>query len=72
MHQKNMVLQQFGERERKILSEKKDGTNKQLAPNEACVGYLPIIHRGIDYSPYYMTSGLSINLAVITLLHISS
>jgi hypothetical protein len=68
MHQKNMVLQQFSEKERKSLSEKKDGSNKQLAPNESCVGYLPIIQRGIDYSPYYMTSGWSLNTVNIMIL----
>ena len=62
MNQKNIVLQQFGEKERRSLSEKKDTSNEQLAPDEACVGYLPIIQRGIDYSPYYMTSGWSLNI----------
>ena len=56
-----MVLQHFSEKERKSLSEKNDG-KKQIAPNEASVGYLPIIHRGIDYSPYYMTSGRRLTL----------
>ena len=57
MNRKNLVLEQFSENERKQLSEKKDGKNHQLAPNEECVGYLPIIQRGNDYSPYYKTSG---------------
>ena len=60
MSQKDLVLQQFSENERKNLSKKRDDDNKkeQLAANEECVGYLPIIQRGTDYSPYYKTSGL--------------
>ena len=59
MIQKNLVLQQFSERERTLLSEKRDGTkDKKLAPDQELVGYLPVIQRGNDYSPYYKTSGL--------------
>ena len=59
MVQKNLVLQQFSEKERKHLSMKKDGTkDKKLAPDQELVGYLPVILRGNDYSPYYKTSGL--------------
>ena len=59
MIQKNLVLQQFSEKERTHLSMKKDGTkDKKLAPDQELVGYLPVIQRGNDYSPYYKTSGL--------------
>ena len=75
MGQKNIVLQQFSEKERKHLSEEKDGSNQQLAPDESCVGYLPIIQRGMDYSPYYMTSGRNLTLLFrvgVNITHISS
>ena len=58
MNQKNLVLQQFSERERKRLCKEKDCDDQQLAPDEECVGYLPMIQRGVYYSPYYKTSGL--------------
>ena len=59
MIQKNLVLQQFSEKERTHLSMKRDGTShKKLAPDQELVGYLPVIQRGKDYSPYYKTSGL--------------
>ena len=58
MSQKNLMLQQFSERERKRLCQEKDCDDQQLAPDEECVGYLPMIQRGVDYSPYYKTSGL--------------
>ena len=57
MVQKNLELQQFSEKERKRLSMIRETTNKQKAPNQELVGYLPIIQRGNDYSPYYKTSG---------------
>lgn len=58
MVQKNLDLQQFSEKERKRLSMIKDATNhEKLAPDQELVGYLPIIQRGNDYSPYYKTSG---------------
>ena len=60
MTQKNLELQQFSEKERKRLSMIKDATNQaKLAPNQELVGYLPIIQRGNDYSPYYKTSGMN-------------
>ena len=58
MVQKNLDLQQFSEKERKRLSMTKEATsNEKLAPDQELVGYLPIIQRGNDYSPYYKTSG---------------
>ena len=58
MNQKNLVLQQFSERERKRLSQEIKCDDQQLAPDEGCVGYVPMIQSGVDYSPYYKTSGL--------------
>ena len=57
MSQKNIVLEQFSENERKSLSDKKDRGGQKLAPDEECVAYLPIVQRGVDHSPYYKTSG---------------
>ena len=57
MVQKNLDLQQFSEKERKRLSMiKDDASHEKLAPDQELVGYLPIIQRGNDYSPYYKTS----------------
>ena len=70
MTRKNLALQQFSEKERKNLSEKKDGKNGQFAPDEERVGYLPIIQRGNDYSPYYKTSGFVYTLLVTAIMDI--